>query len=187
MITEKQRRNIILARRRYLESINNNLGHEMWKKKYNCFIVKVRAKDYPNCTDLTPNKKKCNKEFSYIKRSYKNWVDAGKELPPKGSVLYHLDNNPKNDDVENLCIVPRSVMVTMSKKKRHVKFIKANKSNILLTSLEHKINENLTVEEKKQIARERANKWYKDLKNDPIKYEKYKERVRVRLTKNIYK
>lgn len=166
MTTERQRKNQSLARKMFLATKNNNLGHEKWRDSIGGFIVKVRAKDYPNCTDLNPlrSNKRTNREFAYIRRSYKNWIDAGNELPPKGSVLYHLDGNPRNDNVNNLCIVSRAVMATMSIKNRHTKFTEANKSNILLTKLEHKTTEWLTVEDRRLMACERAREWYKNNK-----------------------
>lgn len=166
MTYERQKKNQSLARKRYLATKNNNLGYEKWKDSIGGFIVKVRAKDYPNCTDLNPLKanKRTNREFAYIRRSHKNWVDAGNKLPPKGSVLYHLDGDPKNDNVSNLCVVSRAVMATMSRKSRHTKFTEANKSNILLTKLEQKINEGLTAEDKRLIACDRAREWYKNNK-----------------------
>lgn len=169
-----------LAKKKSLCQINNNLGHEMWRQKVG-YIVKVCKKDYPNCTDYNYNKHlKCtNKDFIYIRRSLKNWIDAGNEIPPKGSVLYHLDGNLRNDDVKNLCVVSRAVMAIMSTKNRHTNFCRVNTSNILLSSLESKIMEGITKEEKRMIANERAKKWYQEHKHE-IANRRFKYRLELK-------
>ena len=170
MTSDKTRKKQSFARKKYLDTKNNNLGYEYFKDSIGGYIVKVRARDYPTLKDLNPNRanKKNNSDFAYVRRSHKNWIDAGNELPPKGSVLYHLDGNPENDEVKNLCVVSRKILVTMCKKRRNTKFAEVNKSNLLLTGLEQKINASMTKEEKRKAASERSRDWYKKHKNDII-------------------
>lgn len=131
-------KNIVASRNRYLNSINNNLGYE-YKDCYGIYYVKVLSADYPTLHNFDKNGKKANKQFKYILRSWKNWIDAGNPIPAKNEVLFHLDGDNANDDITNLKLVSRSVMATMAKKKRYTKNKKINNTNLILTELEQKI------------------------------------------------
>jgi hypothetical protein len=48
-----------------------------------------------------------------VRRPRKIYEDAHGEIP-KGWVLYHLDKNKHNDDLENLIAVPRALLVMIN-------------------------------------------------------------------------
>lgn len=138
MMSAEHRRNIAESKKKY--AAVHWLGHEIYRRKMG-WCVRVFSKDYPQLNDCSGNKrlKGYNHDFKYVRRSYKNWIDAGKEIPAKNEVLFHIDGDSNNDKVENLKVVSRSIMATMSKKHRFFKSKEVNCSNLLLTELENKI------------------------------------------------
>ena len=130
----------IIAKRQTEWAAKNLLGHECYRKKTG-WCVRVRAADYPDCTDCSGNKHLAgyNNEYKYIRRSYKNWLDAGNKMPDKDEVLFHIDGNWDNDTVENLMPVKKRLLATMSKKRRYTKNKDANLSYLKICEVEQKI------------------------------------------------
>lgn len=48
-----------------------------------------------------------------IRRPKKVLEDAGETIP-KGWVIYHLDKNKHNDSIDNLIVIPRSILIKIN-------------------------------------------------------------------------
>ena len=141
-----------------------------------------------------------------FKHHYVWWQNTGHKPEPKKETVIFLDGNNRNFDFHNLFLMPRDCIAIFNNNKLKLGIVPGNpeatRINATNAILIHKtfnlgrkiglvsqasgrfkedINACAKARYKNQTEeiKEQRKKWYEKLKNDPVKYEKYKQKRKI--------
>lgn len=141
-----------------------------------------------------------------FKHHYVWWQNTGHKPEPKKETVIFLDGNNRNFDFHNLFLMPRNCIAIFNNNKLKLGIVPGNpeatRINATNAILIHKtfnlgrkiglvsqasgrfkedINTCAKARYKNQTEeiKEQRKKWYEKLKNDPVKYEKYKQKRKI--------
>lgn len=141
-----------------------------------------------------------------FKHHYVWWQNTGHKPEPKKETVIFLDGNNRNFDFHNLFLMPRDCIAIFNNNKLKLGIVPGNpeatRINATNAILIHKtfnlgrkiglvsqasgrfkedINAYTKARYKNQTEeiKEQRKKWYEKLKNDPVKYEKYKQKRKI--------
>lgn len=141
-----------------------------------------------------------------FKHHYVWWQNTGHKPEPKKETVIFLDGNNRNFDFHNLFLMPRDCIAIFNNNKLKLGIVpgnpeatRINATNAILIhktfNLGRKIGlvsqasgrfkEDINAcakaryQNQTEEIKEQRKKWYEKLKNDPVKYEKYKQKRKI--------